>query len=420
MRFKGDLCVATPQGDCRVKRLQLHSRHMSSDPPSHLHPWQVITGGICGLVLSIGLARFAFTPLLPQLQLQTGLSDAAAGGLAATHYAGYISGVLAAAWIDDVRWRHRLYSMGLWVSLLTVAGMALSTWMPAWAMWRYLGGLCGATGMLLGAGLVLGWLMRQGRRPELGVLFIGLGLGIVVSALGAWGVSHIWANWSHQWLAMSAIGLVFLVPAWWWRPPVPPAQAAVTSAEAGPKVSRRWMLTMAASYFAAGWGFVISATFTVAVVEREPAWAGQGALAWALVGLAAMPAVFLWDKVARRWGDTRALLLAFGLQTFSVILPALSGSLAAALGGAIGYGATFIGIVSLTLALVGRRAPNNPGKAMARLTLSYGAAQVIAPVVAGAMAQATGTFKGALWLTAGVMLLGMALLATLPDDPSTT
>jgi MFS family permease len=157
-----------------------------------------------------------------------------------------------------------------------------------------------------------------------------------------------------------------------------------------------------------GWGFVISATFTVAIVEREPALAGQGALAWALVGLAAMPAVFLWDKVARRYGDTRALLLAFGLQTVSVILPALSGSLAAALGGALGYGATFIGIVSLTLALVGRRAPHNPGKAMARLTLSYGAAQVIAPIVAGAMAQATGTFKGALWLTAGVMLLGMA------------
>jgi MFS family permease len=350
--------------------------------------------------------------------LQTGLTNAAAGGLAAINDAGYITGAWAAAWIDDVRWRHRLYSMGLWLSLLTVAGMALSTWMPNWALWRYLGGLCGATGMLLGAGLVLGWLMRQGRRPELGVHFIGLGLGIVVSALGAWGVTQVWVQWSSQWLAMAAIGLLFFIPAWLWRPPVPPAPAAAASTQAAPTVSRRWMLTMAGSYFAAGWGFVISATFTVAIVEREPALAGQGALAWALVGLAAMPAVFLWDKVARRLGDTRALLLAFGLQTVSVILPALSGSLAAALGGALGYGATFIGIVSLTLALVGRRAPQNPGKAMARLTLSYGAAQVIAPVVAGAMAQATGTFKGALWLTAGVMLLGMALLATLPKDPS--
>jgi MFS family permease len=129
-----------------------------------------------------------------------------------------------------------------------------------------------------------------------------------------------------------------------------------------------------------------------------------------------MPAVFLWDKAARRWGDTRALLMAFGLQTLAIILPAMSVSLTAALGGALGYGATFIGIVSLTLALVGRRAPQNPGKAMARLTLSYGAAQVIAPVVAGAMAQSTGSFKSALWLTAGVMALGMALLATLPDE----
>ena len=103
---------------------------------------------------------------------------------------------------------------------------------------------------------------------------------------------------------------------------------------------------MVGSYFAAGWGFVISATFTVAIVEREPLLAGQGALAWALVGLAAMPAVFVWDRVARRLGDTRALLMAFGLQTLSVVLPAMSGSLAAAMAGAVGYGATFIAILA--------------------------------------------------------------------------
>ena len=379
-------------------------------------PWQVLTGGICGLVLTIGLARFAYTPLLPSLQLQTGLTDAAAGGLAAINYAGYMSGALAATWIDDVRWRHWLYSAGLWMALLTVAAMALTTWMPAWALIRYIGGLCGATGMLLGSGLVLGWLMRQGRRPELGLYFIGLGLGIVVSALGAWGLSQVWPTWSDQWLAFAALGLVFFVPAWKWRPPVPPQVVVSHDAVVTGLGSPRWTWTMLVSYFAAGWGFVISATFTVAIVEREPALAGQGPLAWAMVGLAAMPAVFIWDLAARRLGDKRALLLAFGLQTLSVMLPAMSGELWAALAGAVGYGATFIGIVSMTLALVGRRAPNNPGKAMAKLTLSYGAAQMLAPVVAGYMAQTTGTFKGALWLTAGVMAAGMALLATLPKD----
>ncbi len=383
----------------------------------HLHPWQVLTGGICGLVLTIGLARFAYTPLLPSLQTQTGLTDAAAGGLAAINYAGYMSGALAATWIDDVRWRHWLYSAGLWMALVTVAAMALTTWMPAWALIRYIGGLCGATGMLLGSGLILGWLMRQGRRPELGLYFIGLGLGIVVSALGAWGLSQVWPTWSDQWLAFAALGFVFFVPAWKWRPPVPPQVVlAHDVAPAAGLGSRRWAWTLLTSYFAAGWGFVISATFTVAIVEREPALAGQGPLAWAMVGLAAMPAVFIWDLVARRVGDKRALLLAFGLQTLSVMLPAISGELWAALAGAVGYGATFIGIVSMTLALVGRRAPNNPGKAMAKLTLSYGAAQILAPVVAGYMAQTTGTFKGALWLTAGVMAAGMALLATLPKD----
>jgi MFS family permease len=386
----------------------------------HLHPWQVLTGGICGLVLTIGLARFAYTPLLPGLQTQTGLTDAAAGGLAAINYAGYMSGALAATWIDDVRWRHWLYSAGLWMALVTVAAMALTTWMPAWALIRYIGGLCGATGMLLGSGLVLGWLIRQGRRPELGLYFIGLGLGIVVSALGAWGLAQLWPTWSDQWLAFAALGLVFFVPAWKWRPPVPP-QVVVShdSAPAAGLGSRRWAWTLLTSYFAAGWGFVISATFTVAIVEREPALAGLGPLAWAMVGLAAMPAVFIWDLVARRVGDKRALLLAFGLQTLSVMLPAMSGELWAALAGAVGYGATFIGIVSMTLALVGRRAPNNPGQAMAKLTLSYGAAQMLAPVVAGYMAQTTGTFKGALWLTAGVMAAGMALLATLPKDETT-
>lgn len=377
--------------------------------------WQVTVGGICGLVLTLGLARFAYTALLPAMQAQAGLGDAAAGVLAAVNYAGYMSGALLAAWIESPTWRQRLYGAGLWLAVLSTLAIGLSSTATGWALWRFVGGLCGAAGMLLGSGLVLGWLMRAGRRPELGLHFIGIGLGIVTTALGAWGLAQVWPGWSAQWLALGVLGLIFLVPAWRWRPPVPlPAAPAAPGAAGGP--SRRWAWTLGAAYFAAGWGFVISATFTVTIVEREPALAGQGALAWALVGLAAMPAVFLWDKVARQLGDLRALWLAFGLQGLAVLLPALSGSLAAALLGAVGYGATFIGIVSLTLALVGRRSPANPGKAMARLTLSYGAAQIIAPALSGAMAQASGGFHGALYLTAAVMLAGLLLLATLPED----
>jgi MFS family permease len=305
--------------------------------------------------------------------------------------------------------------MGLWMALLITALMAVAPSFAIWAVSRYVGGLCGAAGMLMGSGLVLGWLMRNGQRPELGLHFVGIGLGIVVSAIGAWGLSTMWPSWDAQWLAFACIGLVFLWPAWSWRPPVPEAITATSvEASAPPTIPARWLWTMLASYFAAGWGFVISATFTVAIVEREPLLAGQGHLAWAMVGFAAMPAVFVWDRVARLVGDKQALLIAFGLQTLSVLMPAASGSMLAAMAGAIGYGATFIGIVSLTLAMVGRLSPHNPGKTMARFTLGYGAAQMIAPVVAGYMAQSSGSFHGALWVTAAVMALGMAVLATLP------
>ncbi len=385
-------------------------------PPhdSRLQAWQVLLGGICALVLTIGLARFAYTPLLPQMHAQAGLGVADGGLLAAINYAGYMSGALLAAWIENPLWRQRLYVLGLPLALFITALMGWSTSFPVWALSRYLGGLCGAAGMLLGSGLVQGWLMRSGHRPELGLYFIGLGLGIVVSALGAMGMTGLGLGWAAQWQGFALLGLAFLVPAWTWRPPVPPP---VVKSASGAAPSRRWMALMVAAYFCAGWGFVINATFTVAIVEKQPLLAGQGPWAWLLVGLAATPAVFLWDRVARRTGDIGALLIAFGVQIVGVLLPVLAGGLAAALLGALLYGATFIGIVSLTLALVGRRSPANPGKAMARLTLSYGVAQVSAPALTGRMVEASGSFDAALWLTAAVLGLGMVFLLAVSREP---
>ena len=56
---------------------------MTHSDDAALRPWQVMLGGICALVLTIGIARFAYTPLLPLMQTQAGLSDAAGGWLMA-------------------------------------------------------------------------------------------------------------------------------------------------------------------------------------------------------------------------------------------------------------------------------------------------------------------------------------------------
>lgn len=58
--------------------------------------YRVIFAGICALILTVGLARFAYTPLLPIMRGEAGLTDLAGGWLATFNYAGYITGALMA------------------------------------------------------------------------------------------------------------------------------------------------------------------------------------------------------------------------------------------------------------------------------------------------------------------------------------
>lgn len=397
-----------------------HAAAATAPPPEPaLRPLQVMLGGICTLILTIGIARFAYTPLLPLMQAQAGLSDAAGGWLATANYLGYMSGALLAASLSSLRLKFRLYRVGVVLALVSTFWMALTQDLPTWAALRYVAGLSSAAGMLLASGLVLNWLMRHGHRAELGIHFSGIGLGIIVSGVVVMGLNRLSLDWATQWQVFAALGLLLAWPAWAWVPapaatPATPAGSPAPGATTVPAPpSPTWMRLMLAMYFCAGFGFVISATFTVAIAAKQSALAHTGGLAWVMVGLAAVPAVLAWDRIARRVGDMTALLAAFGMQTASVLLPAFSDQPVVFLAAALLYGGSFIGIVSLTLARVGRAFPANPAKAMARLTLSYGVAQVLAPALAGQMAQASGSYRGALLLTAAVMGVGMTLLLVL-------
>ena len=170
------------------------------------------------------------------------------------------------------------------------------------------------------------------------------------------------------------------------------------------------MRLMLAAYFCAGYGYVISATFIVAIVEREPLLAGAGNWTFALVGLAAAPAVMLWDLIARWIGYLGALIAAMGLQVVGIVLPAVTDNLAGVLASAVLYGSTFLGCASLVLTMAGRLYPQSPARMMGRMTLAYGAAQIIAPALTGMLAEAIGHYDIGLWLAAGFVALGAVLL----------
>ena len=371
-------------------------------------PWQVLFAGIASLVLTVGLARFAYTPLLPLMQEQAGLSDALGGWLATVNYAGYMTGALIASAAADGALRHRLYRVGLLAGLVGTIGMGMTCDPVAWMALRYVAGVGSAAGLLLASGMVLGWLVARGRRPELGTHFSGIGLGIVVSGVLVAAMTP-GLDWARQWTVMGLVGLALLVPAWLWMPA--PQPAATTAVRAAPRAPGLGMWLLIASYFFAGVGFVISATFLVAATQKQPAFAGLGFLAWVLVGLIAIPATFAWDRIARRIGEVPALIAAYCLQGLSSLLPVFSAGAWAALGGAALFGFTFIGVVSLMLTLVGRRNGANPSQAMARLTLSYGVAQMVAPALVGMVADRTGSYDAGLWTAALSMFAGAAVVA---------
>ncbi|MCA1937167.1 MAG: MFS transporter, partial [Dechloromonas sp.] len=168
-----------------------------------------------------------------------------------------------------------------------------------------------------------------------------------------------------------------------------------------------------AAYFCAGVGYVVSATFIVAIVDRLPGMAGQGTLVFLALGVGAAPACIVWDLIARRIGDLNALIAAAVLQIAGILLP-LAGGLPAALAGAMLFGGTFIGMVSLVLTMAGRYYPTRPAKMMGKMTVSYGVAQILAPAITGWLAAGrAGDYAVGLYLAAGVMLVGSALLLVL-------
>ncbi|MBI4695197.1 MAG: YbfB/YjiJ family MFS transporter [Gammaproteobacteria bacterium] len=370
---------------------------------------RVIVAGISALILTIGLARFSYTPLLPVMRVQAGLSYAAGGWLATSNYLGYIAGVLLAASIADLECKFRLYRLCLVLAVATTMAMGLTTNVALWLVLRFVSGAASIGGPLLSSGLVLNWLMRHGRRPELGLHFTGLGLGIVLSGLAVAAMSAHLA-WDAQWIAFGVLGLAFFVPAWIWLPAPGPVPAAHAEAYTRPP-SRSWMWLLVGAYFCAGWGFVTSGTFIVAILEKLPTFAGRGSWTWVALGLAATPSAFLWDRIARAIDMIPALLLAYALQTLSIVIPLLTANLASNLLGAMLFGSTFVGIVSLMLALIGRCFPENPAKAMARLTISYGIAQTVAPALAALLATTAGGYRGSLGIAGGVMAIGVVLIA---------
>jgi MFS family permease len=359
------------------------------------HPHVHITRGAAALAAAMGIGRFAFTPILPLMTADAGLSPAGASGLATANYVGYLAGALVGviaprAVRSTVTWRIALVTV---VASLVV--MPLTRNVPCWMAIRFVAGLASAVLFVIAVDWILDH--ARGLSAQLpGWGFGGVGLGIAAS--GALVSILAEAGWRTAWWAAAAAAGVAAAVAWHMRGVTPPHP--VTSKPTFPQqCSRRWFTVLLVCYTLEGVGYIIAGTFLVAAIAQSSP-GHLGGRAWILVGLAAVPSAALWARAGRRWSQPTLLVAALGVQAVGIALPALAGGVAPALIGAALFGGTFIGVS--TIAVAAGRDMGFP-RAVAVLTAGYSIGQIVGPLIVAPLLHQG--FRYALWTSAGVVVL---------------
>ncbi|TWA68418.1 putative MFS family arabinose efflux permease [Azospirillum baldaniorum] len=373
---------------------------------------RVLIGGVLVLVISMGVGRFAFTPILPAMQAATGLGTDAAGLLASLNYLGYFLGALGVGLVPQGAARTAVFRTALIASVTSTAGMGFTEGMAAWAVLRFVSGLASAGLFILGIAMTLDALARAGRESWTGWLYTGVGLGIASSGLFV-AVMGDRLGWRGDWLWLGLACLGFGTLSWLWVSDAPREPGHMAAARPTPAPSLRPsapMVLLTLAYFLEGAGYIVTGTFLVAILKTMPETAQLGAAAWMVTGLAAMPSGIVWAAAGRRLGLWRALILAHVVQTVGILLP-ITGSPAAALLSAVLFGGTFVGIVTLSFTLGRHLSGGASARVIGALTAVYGLGQIIGPVPAGLVVARTGSFDSALLGAAAAVLAGALLLA---------
>ncbi|TIM82853.1 YbfB/YjiJ family MFS transporter, partial [Mesorhizobium sp.] len=107
-------------------------------------PLRLAFAGMIALAVAMGIGRFVYTPILPGMMEELGLSPADAGWIASANYLGYLIGALAAVggWAHG---RERLLMLaGLAATAVLTGLMGLAETMAAFLVIRFLAGLASA------------------------------------------------------------------------------------------------------------------------------------------------------------------------------------------------------------------------------------------------------------------------------------
>jgi predicted MFS family arabinose efflux permease len=372
-----------------------------------IRPRALAIGGLVAMAAALGIGRFIYTPILPPMIEELGLSKGQAGLIAGANFAGYLAGALAAASPRLPGSMRNWMMSSLAVSAITTALMGLVAGLASFVLLRFIGGAASAFVLVLASTLVLERLSAIGRSNLAAWHFAGVGTGITISALLIEVLRDLHFGWRWMWLGGGAISLAALLTVGALVPDVTePGPASEPAAGVAPSSQ---LVPLIIAYGLFGFGYVITATFIVAIARGSPEARAHEYLVWLIFGLSAIPSVAAWSAVAGYFGVPRAFALACFVEAIGVFASVIWLNLAGLVVAAIFLGGTFMGITALGLMAARMLVHGNPRRALAGMTAAFGLGQAVGPVAAGYGFDMTGSF----FLPSVIAALGLGVATIL-------
>jgi MFS family permease len=290
---------------------------------------------------------------------------------------------------------------------------------------RFLAGIASAW-VFVAAGVLaarLGVWHPQRSGLLLGIVYGGVGWGIVLSALAVPAILQLHAKQAHTWtwawwwlaLACAAAALMLIWPARWFhkqdaqKPPQRTDQKAITASDGTPVPLYRLSFALA-GYACFGMGYIGYMTFVIALLRDRGIPASDVTWFYAALGLAVVASARLWASLLDRAKAGGALAFLNGLLGVAVMLPALLQQWALMLLSGILFGAVFLSVVASTTALVRHNLPPMQWPAgISAFTIVFALGQIVGPTMVGWIADGSGNLELGLLLSAVVLWVGTVL-----------
>lgn len=373
-------------------------------------PVQALVAGFLALAVAIGIGRFVYTPILPAMADGLGLSGAQTGLIGSANFAGYLAGALAAAHPLLLRRRRAWLAGALATCVATLAAMGACSSLGAFVALRFICGAASALGFVLATAWVMDRLTRAGRSDLTALHYAGVGSGIALSAVIVSLAKQSGFQWRALWEISGLLALGLAAPILWLlRGPAPGASPAPAGMPGARSLTR-----LVVAYGLFGFGYVITATFLVAIVRASPHLREAEAYVWLCVGLAAAPSVAAWGSVERRLGFRHSFALACLVEASGVVVSVLVDDVPGILYAAFALGGTFVALTSLGIDGARRLHRGDRQRIVAVMMAAFGTGQVVGPVAAGVLADATGSFTAPSLAAGAALLVGAALVESVP------